>query len=273
MQRVHVLGPSALESLSGNTVHAVLPAFAALPGYRCFFSERAARGEEVIYIKNNNIFTRSELEELLPSLGVTRVAFPVKTGVSGYEQALKELDKLQKHKLNALIILRKDSMPSDHEFFTGHTDASVGLAIPSIPTQEGAGWGRFSAVSGLIRNKQWDMRRKYYLFGLENPAEVTAYARAFIFRVQDTLAGFISSRCYIDSLLGIPYSALIGLPHRAIDDESLLEEAYKHTIQYSTFTLNDETMKGFSTGKLGDGLWARYTQIAEREEVVYEYGG
>jgi hypothetical protein len=102
------------------------------------------------------------------------------------------------------------------------------------------------------------------MYEMENPAELSAYSKAFMLRIFSSFIGVISKRCYIDSMLGITYSPHVGLYCGAVNSLDFKDVKYNHTQQYSLFLLNDESIRDFIGGKLGIGLYSIFQKKLER---------
>jgi len=254
MQRIHLLGSSEVDALAGSTVHAVLPAFALDPKYKSFFKLRSEKGEEVVYINGNSRISAAQLTKHFPELGA-RTIFIFMKKEADKAMAVDDSRKLKHAGYKAVVVVRPEYIVDDYNFISSETDNDVCIGIPCLPSEISNGFGRFNKIRELIFSHKWNLRRKHYLWELENPAELAAYAKAFIFRIQSTFAGFVSKRCYEDSLLGITYSPSKGLLYTGFLGNELLKHPYTCKQQYSLFMLNDETVKGFVTGKLGADIW------------------
>jgi hypothetical protein len=270
MQRIHLLGNSDVDALSGDTAaHAVLPDFVSDRKNSVLLSKWNSRGEDVIYIKRSKLSL--DHLKIFRTMGINTIVL-----FTGTERAatLREIKRVRDTGYNVIVVLREDSFMADYVFFTSNTEQEVRIGLPCVSSERRDGIGRFSRVLNLVRGKEWCFGRKHYFYELENPAELTAYSRAFIFRVSQTFTGFISKRCYIDSLVGIQYSPQLGLLHTPMDGEDLLGVSYRHTQQYTVFAMNDSTMRGFAMGKLGSELWDYYkSRLLGMSEIggIHEY--
>jgi hypothetical protein len=132
-----------------------------------------------------------------------------------------------------------------------------GIGIPNMRTERGNGYGRAMFVRHLVLSKKWRIRAEHYLYELENPGELALYAGLYTDLIRTGLKGFVSERCYIDSRHGIVYT-----PGRGLLAEPIREfpEPYKHYSQYVLFDLNDETIKCFTMGVLGDDILREFKE-------------
>jgi hypothetical protein len=122
---------------------------------------------------------------------------------------------------------------------------------------DGNGTKRFRAIRDLITQDIWKSSVDHWLFGLTNPVETILYKKGITsLRIRNSIKGFVSDRCYIDSALGINYQSwtMDGSVYNSIgkDYKSL---TYTSDAQFANFILNDLTMKGFCDGSLGLKFW------------------
>jgi hypothetical protein len=135
-----------------------------------------------------------------------------------------------------------------------------GYAFNIMP-EDSTGMKRLNAIKELMTLDYWRIAQRHYLFGLKNPAEPVLYKKSIhSLRARNSISGFVSDRCFIDSAIGINYQfwRIDNTPFKALDQDYLNVE-YKNEIQYANFVLNDMTMKGFCDGALGLHFWESVT--------------
>lgn len=268
MQRLHLINANDVSKLSIGNSHVLLPSQMNDFDCRRFYRGRTERGDSLYFYNNKNYKAKSLLKDL-KLLGVKCViVFPEKFR----KDSITKINQFRDAGFKTVQIFdREYSFYDEYQYYSALFDNSVSFAIPNINSREGNGFGRFKFIHNLVAEKKFNFDRKHYFFELENPAELTAYAKAFIPKVRYALGGFISSRCYVDSLYGIPYSAGFGLLHTPIDNINIEKTRYSFDQQYSQFTVNDDTIRAFISGRMGEGIWRLYKHAFEGGLHEYNY--
>jgi hypothetical protein len=147
------------------------------------------------------------------------------------------------------------------EYFKWHNefygkDMLFGYAFNLIKG-DNTGARRLKAIKHLMLQSDWIPSQKHFLFGLTNPAETILYKKGIhSLRARNSISGFVSDRCFIDSAIGINYQfwRTDNSLFKALN-KNYLEVEYTNEIQYANFILNDITMKGFCDGTIGLHFW------------------
>jgi len=260
MQRVHVVNNKDIKALTGLTAYAVIPELLSQLGYKLFFKSKSENGFKLYYFHSKKIITKMLLVDL-QYIGVRTVVLPLDfQNEASTVRTISNIAWLENAGFEVIGVLSKNRIIDDYVYFSAHVSNRVHLAFPCVDSEYGNGWGRFRDILTLINNKLWNLQRKYFLWDLENPAELSAYARHFSNRLSSTFTGFFSSRCYVDSLYGIIYSGSVGLFTPPLDKIDTTAVSYKHGQQFSAFRQNDELMRDFSSGNMGLDIWHEFTE-------------
>ena len=121
-----------------------------------------------------------------------------------------------------------------------------------------AGFNRFSVIRRLVGDQIWNAQKTHHLFGLFNPAELTAYKAEFPAFIWNSIRSNDSSGCFWHSLYGMRYYANCGLLYRKIESHMDFSVSFTHQEQYNTFWRNRDMMLEFVRGCGGEALRSQY---------------
>lgn len=248
MERVHIVSPIDVQDLDYSHVRVALHKYMESPRYReWFMMVKSPRDKHIM------IDTEIDNVDMVYDDALTVSADVVMlTGQKSLsKKSAKDILDLS-GVVEVVVMLQPESekkMRNQYRWILNETPAAI--AIPSIESDEGHGMGRLRLINDMVQSKEWGLRRKHYLGGLEDPAELTIYSELFTSAINSTFHGFVSKRCFIDSRYGIVYDSNFGLITDPVPDDDVTA-GYRHTMQYATFRQNDDLIKGFIDGSLGN---------------------
>jgi len=235
-----------------------LPEFMGGRDYKSFFLEAGER--EIVMVLLPYTKKAENIKYIAQRIRATQIWLGYGKPLSGTHttQLLERLS--QNFGVTVILDKRPKWMLEQYQFLL--EIPKISIAIPCIPSEEGHGWGRFQFIFDVVRKKIWNPRRQHYLFELENPAELAAYTNIFTSAIANSIVGFVSRRCYIDSRYGIPYSGGWGLLCKPVPDCDLTE-GYTNSQQVSIFMANDEMIQSYGHGVLGNELSEEFERRVE----------
>lgn len=264
MQRVHLLSPNNKADLAISRSHAAIQFYFDEPGYKDFFLEKHDR-DEVHAILSAYSQSKSSIGYIVDEAESVGADYIWLLGAGGVSKKradfLENLTKAADTEIVAVMLPANErTMVAEYRFLIENTSVSPGM--PCISSEYGNGFGRFKFIYDLVMENTWSLRRQHFLWELENPAELAIYSKTFTSAVRQSIAGFASERCFIDSAHGIRYNGsrgLIGPTPKGVE----LAQGYTNDYQHTVFSENDMTIRGFISGSLGDDL------VTEMEEWLH----
>lgn len=263
MQRVHLLSPSNKADLALSRSHGALQSYFHEPGYKEFFLEKHER-DEVHVILHTYSETKAGIGDIIEHGEAVGADYIWLLGAGGVSKRradfLENLTRAAAAKIVVVMVpVAEKAMVDEYRFLIEKTAVLPG--IPCIKSKFGNGFGRFKFIYDLVMENTWSLRREHFLWGLENPAELAIYPKTFTAAVRESISGFASDRCYVDSMYGIRYNGSRGLIGPVLFTSALRE--YTNDYQHTLFSENDMTIRGFISGGLGDDL------VSEMEEWLH----
>lgn len=261
MRRVHLVNANNVDLIAGNNIHAVFPAFLRNPEYREFFRMKGDGGSEIIFLNTLDKerfrpIIKKTIKTVFIDFRVSNV-FLFKPYMGVDDNLRVTVSRILDSGLKATIVLRPIDANDEYRIVSEELP-NVGIAFPDIIKDTNAPNAPFRVrlINSLVRNHDFDFKREHYLYGLSNPAELCFYNKLFMLKVSNTFKAVVSSRCFVDSFYGIKYYTDIGLSESLPGTEKILiEKCFKHSQQFSLFTINDELMRDFEAGRIGSSFY------------------
>lgn len=261
MKRIHQIPTIDLHRFPDLESYAIAPTLMKTHGDSTFarFVEDTLQGCENVYLLVPPSYQPTELElEYSSHIWVYGRPIPF----DGTQWAHIHYEKYTQSIIANVMIGSYEEVVKDYEWLCSVPGVAIGF-----PRQKTDAWGnissasdgfnRFSYIYRMVKEKKLKHKVHHYLFGLDNPAELVAYSKAFTSSVRTSFFGVTSVRCYIDSKFGVEYQPRYGLLTNPIRDDNL-DEGMRTSLQTSLFRLNDGWLKEFIEGHGGEDIWQSY---------------
>jgi hypothetical protein len=159
-------------------------------------------------------------------------------------KTMKEATATEHYLKRGVLVFPKST--TDKKWFDGYSRecSDTRISVIVIPTSSSDSLQRVLYLREIVSRGLFCLAKPHWLYGVPNPAELSAYRRLFSNFIMNKIELAICSTCFLYSIFGIPFSYNSGIMQRLeeIDDTRLSDLGMSSWMDYS---MNREQMRCF----------------------------